>query len=71
MERILYTPGCCNHCAKRGEEPETACEPKRCVKCMEVKSDEMCGTRVSGCLDRNLGLGHCPGEMSLGYLGVR
>lgn len=46
MERILYTPGRCNHCAERGLEPETACEPERCVKCMEIKSDEMCGTRV-------------------------
>ena len=48
MERILYTPGRCNHCAKRGLEPESACEPERCVKCMELKSGEMCGTRVSG-----------------------
>jgi hypothetical protein len=45
VERILYTPGHCSHCAKLGLEPETACEPERCVRCMEIKSDEICGTR--------------------------
>ncbi len=49
LERILYTPGSCNHCVKRAQEPKTACEPKRCVKCVRIKNDEMmCGKRVSG-----------------------
>jgi hypothetical protein len=37
--RVIYTLGQCNYSAKRGQRIETRCEPSRCVKCVEVKSD--------------------------------
>lgn len=36
IERIIFTPGRCNHCAKRGQRIETQCEPARCVKCINM-----------------------------------
>jgi hypothetical protein len=46
-ERVLYTPGRCNHCVKNGQEHETSCEPIRCIKCVEMKSDNICCTPSS------------------------
>jgi hypothetical protein len=42
LERIIYTPGRCNHCAKWGQKPETMCEPSRCVKCIELSRGRVC-----------------------------
>ena len=47
VERILYTPGRCNHCVKWGRKPETKCEPSRCIKCIDKTRGRVCVLKES------------------------